>query len=58
MSQDCGECELSGPVTCYCGDCQSYLCNDCVQLHKKLRVFRGHRVTPTAEIDAATLQSF
>ena len=57
-SQVCGECELSGPVTCYCGDCQSYLCNDCVQLHKKLRVFRGHRVTPTAEIDAATLQSF
>ena len=56
-TQACGECELSGPVECYCSDCQSYLCNECVQLHKRLKAFRGHKVVPIDNINAATLQS-
>ena len=54
----CGECEGAGPVSHFCSDCQNYLCDECgVQLHKRLRTYRGHNVVPVSEISAATLQS-
>ena len=53
----CGECEQSGAIRSFCSDCKNYLCNECVQLHERLKTFRGHRVTPIEKITAATLQS-
>ena len=54
----CGECEQAVPVSHFCSDCQNYLCDECgVQLHKRLKTFRGHRVVPVSEVNAATLQS-
>ena len=53
----CGECERPGPVRSYCIDCQNYLCNECgFQLHKMLKAYRGHKVIPIKDINAATLQ--
>ena len=54
----CGECEGEGPVESYCRDCQAYLCSECSnQAHKKLRSYRGHKVIPVQDLDAASLQS-
>ena len=54
----CGECEeSSGPLSSYCTNCRNYLCNECVQLHKRVKAYRGHEITSTQEISAATLQS-
>ena len=54
----CGECEQAVPVSHFCSDCQNYLCDECgVQLHKRLKTFRGHRVVPVSKVNAATLQS-
>ena len=51
----CGECEEPGPVESYCSDCQNYLCRDCILAHKKFKAYRGHKVTPIRELDAAGL---
>ena len=54
----CGECTGEGPVVSYCCDCQSYLCKECsTQAHKKFRSYRGHKVIPVQDLDAASLQS-
>ena len=53
----CGECERAGPVESYCRDCRNYLCRECgSQLHKILKAYRGHKVVPIQELDAASLQ--
>ena len=53
----CGECEeTSGPLSSYCTNCRNYLCNECVHLHKRVKAYRGHEITSTQEISAATLQ--
>ena len=54
----CGECKGEGPVESYCRDCQAYLCSECSnQAHKKLKSYRGHKVIPLQDLDAAFLQS-
>ena len=53
----CGECEEVGHLEHYCCDCQNYLCPSCVQAHKKLRAYRGHKAIPIEELNVATLQS-
>ena len=56
--QVCDECERSGPIRCYCSDCKNYLCDECgLQIHKRLKSFRGHKVIPIEEINATILQS-
>ena len=55
----CSECGQTGDLAHFCSDCRNYLCDECAsQLHKKLRIYRGHKVFPISEVDAATLQSF
>ena len=57
-TQICGECEQTGPVGFYCRDCQTYLCAECgLQLHKRLKAYRGHKVIPIDHIDATILPS-
>ena len=52
----CGECEQPAPVTHFCSDCQNYLCDECgLQLHKRLKTFRGHNVVPISQVSAAAL---
>ena len=55
----CGECEqfAGSTIRYYCVDCQNYLCNDCVALHKRVKAYRGHKVIPVEEINTVTLQS-
>ena len=54
----CGECEeSSGPPRSYCTNCRNYLCNECVQLHKRVKAYLGHEITSTQEISTATVQS-
>ena len=57
-TQTCGECEEPGPLSYFCSDCKKYLCNDCgLELHRKLKIYRGHKVYPIAEINVAALSS-
>ena len=58
-TQICSECEQTGPVGFYCSDCQTYLCAECgLQLHKRLKAYRGHKVIPIDNIDPTILVTF
>ena len=53
----CGECEQSRPISHFCSDCQNYLCEECgLELHKRLKTFRGHKVVPISEISVTAFQ--
>ena len=54
----CGECEQSRPISHFCSDCQNYLSEECgLELHKRLKTFRGHKVVPISEISVTAFQS-
>ena len=54
----CGECEQSRPISHFCSDCRNYLCEECgLELHKRLKIYRDHKVVPISEISVATFQS-
>ena len=57
-TQVCGECGQNDPISHFCTECQKYLCSVCgLDLHKRLKIYNGHNVSPIAQIDAAMLQS-
>ena len=41
----CGECDSSDVAVAFCSVCHSYLCSACLNIHKKLKHFRNHKVT-------------
>ena len=57
-TQVCGECGQNDPISHFCTECQKYLCSVFgLDLHKRLKIYNGHNVSPIARIDAGTLQS-
>ena len=38
----CGECKAKAPVVVWCMDCESFQCQECYQLHERLRALRSH----------------
>lgn len=46
--QLCTGCE-SHPSTSYCLQCDDWLCNDCVDAHKRVRMTKDHQLTSREE---------
>ena len=42
-AQRCSSYEENNTATCYCFDCQNFLCKDCFDAHQRLKATRGHR---------------
>ena len=40
----CESCSLKGKAIVFCRQCKAFLCAHCVEQHKTLRVFAGHKV--------------
>ena len=40
----CESCSLKGKAIAFCRQCTAFLCAHCVEQHKRLRVFAGHKV--------------
>ena len=45
----CEQCSESKAVA-FCRQCTEFICDDCVKLHKKLKVFTAHKVTTLEEL--------
>ena len=45
-------CELcsGGKATAFCRHCTEFICEECVKIHQKLKVFAGHKVTSLEEL--------
>ena len=42
--QECKSCGEQAPVVAWCEDCDAMICQQCVALHKKIAILRGHYV--------------
>ena len=40
----CELCTASSNAEAFCRQCSCFICNECVQLHSKLRCFFGHKI--------------
>ncbi|XP_074660160.1 E3 ubiquitin-protein ligase TRIM33-like isoform X2 [Tubulanus polymorphus] len=49
-SNNCTGCEDSIPATSYCIDCPEWLCDQCVQAHRRVRVTKDHTIQPKDNI--------
>ena len=45
--QRCGNCEKKKALEYYCSDCNFFLCEECVEAHRKWRNFSGHEIKET-----------
>ena len=42
-AQKCTSCEGKNAATCYCFDCHDFFCGDCLRVHNRMTICRGHR---------------
>ena len=40
----CGTCDENNKAEAYCEDCSSGICSNCVGMHKRVKVFKSHKV--------------
>ena len=45
----CEQCS-GGKATAFCRHCTEFICEECVKIHQKLKVFKGHKVTGLEEL--------
>ena len=48
----CGNCTKNSSDVHYCFDCAKFMCPVCVNAHKVMRVFHGHKLVPVNEFKA------
>ena len=45
----CEQCS-GGKATAFCRHCTEFICEECVKIHQKMKVFAGHKVTSLEEL--------
>ena len=43
QAQKCSSCDENNNASCFCFECQNFLCTACVKAHQRLKSSRGHR---------------
>ena len=54
----CGSCDEQKSLKFYCCDCNSFLCEDCSNSHKKGKIFRGHHVKGIGNFESSDVQDY
>ena len=57
-SPQCGNCEEKKSLNFYCFDCNSFLCEDCAEAHKKWKTFRGHHIKEIGNFNSSDVQDY
>ena len=55
-SQRCNNCDENSAATCYCFECQNFLCAACFEAHQRLKGTRVHRSILMANLQAQDIQ--
>jgi len=50
-SEFCTSCEDNISATSYCQDCSEYLCEGCVQAHRRVKVTKDHTIVEKNQAD-------
>ncbi|XP_035692663.1 E3 ubiquitin-protein ligase TRIM56-like [Branchiostoma floridae] len=48
----CGSCETKSGAESFCTECGFFLCDECVAIHRRLKVTRGHQVIGVEQLKA------
>ncbi|XP_078614339.1 uncharacterized protein LOC144883617 [Branchiostoma floridae x Branchiostoma japonicum] len=48
----CGSCETKSGAASFCTECGELLCDECVAIHRRLKVTRGHQVIGVEQLKA------
>ncbi|XP_078614377.1 uncharacterized protein LOC144883656 [Branchiostoma floridae x Branchiostoma japonicum] len=48
----CGSCETKSGAESFCAECGEFLCDECVAIHRRLKVTRGHQVIGVEQLKA------
>ena len=57
-SPHCGLCDEKKALKFYCFECNSFLCDDCVRVHKKGKIFSGHHVKDIGNFQSCDVQDY
>ena len=57
-SPHCGLCDENKALKFYCIECNSFLCDDCVGVHKKGKIFSGHHVKDIGNFQSCDVQDY
>ncbi|CAH3022633.1 unnamed protein product [Porites evermanni] len=57
-SPQCGLCDEKKALKFYCFECNSFLCDDCVGVHKKGKIFSGHHVKDIGNFQSCDVQDY
>lgn len=53
----CTACEEGQEAPFYCMQCEEWLCESCVDAHKRVRITKDHTIVPKAEVNVAVNKS-
>ena len=57
-SPQCGLCVEKKALKFYCFECNSFLCNDCVGVHEKGKIFSGHQVKDIGNFESSDMNDY
>ena len=57
-SPHCGLCDEKKALKFYCFECNSFLCDDCIGVHKKGKIFSGHHVKDIGNFQSCDVQDY
>ena len=57
-AQKCTSCEGKNAATCYCFDCHDFFCGDCLRVHNRMTISRGHRNVVIENLQAQDVKEF
>lgn len=57
-SSHCGSCDEKKPLKYYCFECNGFMCDECVGIHKKGKIFSGHHVKDVRNFQSCDVQDY
>ena len=56
QAQKCSSCDENNNASCFCFECQNFLCTACVKAHQRLKSSRGHRSVMIEKLQARDVE--
>ena len=52
----CNNCDKKSSATAFCFNCECFNCDECRELHSRLKIWKGHRLTALSAVQDADIQ--
>ena len=52
----CNSCDKKSTATAFCFNCECFICDECRELHSRIKMWKGHRMTAFSDVQDADVQ--